>query len=93
MPRTLDDYRRKLIQKILLSSSTTEVRRFVNTAVRSLLDHKVHGYIILRFINRTISELETFVPPGNDVQQTGNLRAAIDQFLQFRRQFEGTPVA
>jgi hypothetical protein len=93
MARTLDDYRRKLINKILLSSSPDEARRFINTAIRSLVDHKVHGYIIVRFIDKTLYDLQEFNPINNDEQQWNNIAMAKDYFTQFRRKFENSAIS
>lgn len=93
MARTLDDYRRKLINKILLSSSPDEARRFINTAIRSLIDHKVHGYIIVRFIDKTLYDLQEFNQVNKDEQQWSNIAMAKDHFAQFRRKFESSAIS
>lgn len=93
MARTLDDYRRKLINKILLSTSPEEVTRFSNTAIRSLIEHKVHGYIIVRFIDKTIVDLEQVNPLNKDEQKWNNIALAKDHFTQFRKQFESSPIS
>jgi hypothetical protein len=93
MASTLDDYRRKLINKILLSASPEEVRRFSNTAIRSLIEHKVHGYIIVRFIDKTINDLQTFNLLHKEEQQWNNIALAIDHFTQFRRKFESSTIS
>ena len=93
MPRTLDDYRRKLIDKIVYSASPDDVRRFSNTAIRSLLDHKVHGYIIVRFIDKTINDLQQLNPLQKEERQWKNIALAIEHFNQFRRKFEGSSVS
>lgn len=93
MPRTLDDYRHKLINKILLSASPDEARRFINTAIRSLIDHKVHGYIIVRFIDKTILDLQEFNPISKDEQQWNNIIMAKEHFTQFRRKFESSAIS
>ena len=59
MARTLDEYRRKLIDKILFAASPEDASRFSNTAIRSLNEHKVHGYIIVRFIDKTLLNLKS----------------------------------
>ena len=93
MARTLDDYRRKLINKILFSSSPEEVRRFSDTAIRSLIEHKVHGYIIVRFIDKTILDLEQLNPINKEEQQWNNITMAKDHFIQFRKKFENNPIS
>ena len=93
MARTLDDYRRKLINKILLSASPEEVRRFGNTAIRSLIDHKVHGYIIVRFIDKTVNDLQEFNLLNKDEQQWSNISLAIEHFTQLRKKFESSTIS
>jgi hypothetical protein len=93
MASTLDDYRRKLINKILLSASEEEVRRFSNTAVRSLTEHKVHGYIIVRFIDKTINDLREFNLLKKDEQQWSNIAMAMDHFTQLRKKFESSTIS
>ena len=92
MASTLDDYRRKLINKILLSASPEEVRRFGNTAIRSLIDHKVHGYIIVRFIDKIINDLREFNLLNKDEQQWSNIAIAMDHFTQLRKKFESSAI-
>lgn len=70
---TLDEYRCKLINKILFASSQQEVKRFVNVAVKSLQKHKVNGHIIARFVNKAIRNLEEFEPIDYDSQQWRNI--------------------
>lgn len=93
MARTLDDYRRKLIHKILLSSSAIDACRFTETAVRSLNEHRVHGYIIVRFIEKAIYDLDELYLRCNDTHQQTNIRSALDHFRQLRRRLEARPVS
>jgi len=93
MASTLDDYRRKLINKISLSASSEEVKRFSNTAIRSLIDHKVHGYIIVRFIDKTINDLHTFNLLNKDERQWSNISTGIEHFTQLRKKFEGSTIS
>jgi hypothetical protein len=93
MARTLDDYRRKLMDKIIFSSCTDDVLRFSDTAVRSLNDHRVHSYIIIRFIDKTIRDLEEFAPLCIDENQRRNIRSAVDHFRQLRKRLASNAVA
>ena len=93
MARTLDDYRRKLINKILLSASPEEVRRFGNTAIRSLIEHKVLGYIIVRFIDKTINDLHEFNLLKKDELQWTNIAMAKEHFNQLRKKFESSTIS
>ncbi len=55
---SLDEYRCKLLDKILHASSEYEVQRFITTAMKSLQSNKVHGHIIQRFLKKSIVGLQ-----------------------------------
>jgi len=93
MARTLDDYRRKLIDKILLAASPQDALRFSDTAIRSLNEHKVHGYIIVRFIDKTLHNLAEVTIQCVDEKQQGNIKMAMDHFRQIRKKFEDSAVS
>jgi hypothetical protein len=81
---TLDDYRCKLINKILFASSQQQVTRFVETAMKSLQQHKIHGHVIARFVEKTIKNLEEFKPMDYNTQQWTNIHSARMHFYRFR---------
>ena len=72
---TLDDYRYKLIDKIIFSKSKDDAQRYVDTAIKSLVSNKVNGHIIYRFIEKIITDLDHFDLPGNDSTQAENVKA------------------
>ena len=80
MSITLDDYRCKLINKILFASSLKEVKRFIEAAMKSLKMHQVHGHTIARFAEKTIKSLEEFKTADNDMQQWANIHYAKLEF-------------
>jgi len=82
MKITLDDYRCKLINKILFASSQEEVMRFVETAMKSLASHMVHGHVIARFVEKTIRNLEEFSATKENAQQRVNIQYAKMQFYK-----------
>lgn len=90
MPLSLDEYRCKLINKILFAGSQEEVKRFCDTAMKSLEHHKVNGHLIGRFADRTISELEQFNPMKKDAQQWSNIQMARIQFNRIKQQINVT---
>ena len=92
MARTLDEYRRKLIDKILLAASPEDAIRFSETAIRSLNEHKVHGYIIVRFIDKTLLNLEEVAALRIGERQSQNLKKAFDHFTQVRKKFQNSTV-
>ncbi|MBS1666407.1 MAG: hypothetical protein JST58_03440 [Bacteroidetes bacterium] len=84
MTLSLEDYRTKLISKILSAASQDEVRRFVDTAIKALEQNKVNGHIICRFIEKILSELEMFNPMKKNAQQWSNIKMAIILFNRFK---------
>ena len=80
MSLSLDEYRTKLINKILFASSQEEVKRFIDTDIKALEQNKVHGHIISRVIEKIISELELFSPMKQEAQQWSNIKIALILF-------------
>jgi hypothetical protein len=74
MPLSLNDYRSKLIKKILLSHSQTDVKRIIDTAVKSLEQYELNGHIIIRFTERMSDELALFNAMNKDSQQWSNIK-------------------
>jgi len=93
MARTLDEYRHKLIDKILLAESSRDVLRFSDTALRSLNEHNVHSYIIVRFIDKTVMNLEEVSALRIGEKQQSNIKSAIDHFVHVRRKYQNNTVS
>ena len=93
MARTLDEYRHKLIDKILLAESSRDVLRFSDTALRSLNEHDVHSYIIVRFIDKTVMNLEEVSALRIGEKQQSNIKSAIDHFIHVRRKYQNNTVS
>jgi hypothetical protein len=93
MARTLDEYRRKLIDKILSAASSEDALRFSQTAIRSLNEHKVHGYIIVRSIDKTLLNLEEVAVLRIGERESQNIKMAIDHFMQIRKKFQNSAVS
>lgn len=90
MPLTIDEYRCKLITKILFAQSPDEVTRFIDVAMKSLKDHKVNGYIITRFVTKTIHHLGEFSPIDHNAQQWTNIKLARKKFDYISHQINVT---
>ena len=86
MKISLDDYRRKLINKILFASSKQEVERFVNAAMKSLQERKVNGHVIARFVEKAIKNLEEFTSVDHNTQQWTNIHYARTHFCTVHRE-------
>lgn len=84
MSLSLDEYRTKLINKILFASSQEEVKRFIDTAIKALEQNKVNGHIISRFIEKIISDLELFNPMKKEAQQWSNIKMAMIVFNRIK---------
>ena len=93
MARTLDEYRHKLIDKILLAASPQDALRFSDTAIRSLNEHKVHGYIIVRFIDKTLLNLEEVAALRIGENQYQNIKSAISHFTHIRKKYRNSAVS
>lgn len=90
MPLSLDEYRCKLINKILFAGSQGEVKRFCDAAMNGLEHHKVNGHIVVRFVDKVISELEKINPMKKDAQQWSNIQMARIQFNRIKQQINVT---
>lgn len=89
---SLDEYRCKLINKILFAGSQNEVKRFCDTAIKDLEQHKVNGHIVVRFVDKMIRELEQFNPMKKDAQQWSNIQMARIQFNRIKQQINATVI-
>ncbi|HEX7844791.1 MAG TPA: hypothetical protein VF476_03260 [Chitinophagaceae bacterium] len=76
MTKTLDEYRHKLINKILFAVSHDEVKRYCDAAVNELESKQLNGYLVARFLEKTTNDLEQFDPMNKEAQQWSNIRAA-----------------
>jgi len=85
MPLSLDEYRCKLINKILFASSQEEVKRFCDAAIKGLEQNKVNGHIVGRFVDEMISELKLFNPMNKDAQQWSNIQMARIHFNRIKQ--------
>ncbi len=84
---TMDDYRHKLIAKILVADSHYEVKRYCSAAIKELERQQLHGYLILRFVEKTVNELSKFSPMYLDAQPWSNIDTARVQYRRVLRQY------
>lgn len=91
MSLSLTEYRAKLISKIMFSSSQEEVKRYIDTAIKSLEQHNLNGHIVTRFTEKMLDELETFSPMSKEAQQWSNIKMAGICFNQIKRKQEVSP--
>lgn len=85
MPLPLDEFRCKLINKILFATSQKEVIRYCEAAIKGLEHHQVNGHIMARFADKMISELDQFNPMNKNAQQWSNILMAKNQFNDIKQ--------
>lgn len=90
MSLSMDEYRTKLINKILFAASQEEVKRFIDAAIKALEQNKVNGHIISRFIEKLISDLELFDPMEKEAQQWSNIKFARILFNRIKNDLKAT---
>lgn len=90
MSLKLHEFRYKLINKILFATSQKEVMVFCNASLKGLEQHAVNPYIVVRFVDKVISELESFNPIDKDAQQWSNIRMAKIQFKRIKQQLSAS---
>jgi hypothetical protein len=83
MSLTLNAFRTKLLAKILNCRSQTEVKRFIEVAIKSMKRHLINGHIISRFVEKTMQELQQMSPMDHDAQQWSNINMARIEFKQW----------
>lgn len=91
MSLTLTEYCTKLITKIMFASSQDEVKRYIDTAIKSLEQNKINGHFVVRFIDKMLDELESFSPMNKDAQQWSNIKMSLICFNQIKRKLEKVP--
>jgi hypothetical protein len=76
MPASLDEFRTKLISKIIDAVTLAEVNDLIDTAMAELEKKAVNGHIVVRFADKIIDELEKFRPVKNEPRQWSNISIA-----------------
>lgn len=80
----LPEYRQKLIRKILASTSENQVRRYIETAKRTLSSREINGYIIERFWGKLMLELEKLMINRKKGALSDNILSAIQVLLKMK---------
>ena len=86
MPIASDEYRCKLINNLLFASSQDEVKRYVDDGVQELRNHQANGHIVIRFVDKTINQLEQFNPLNKNSQEWSNIKMARIYLNRIKRQ-------
>ena len=82
----LDEYKTKLITKILFAASQQEVERFVDSAMKSLEQNTVSVGTASGFVEKMSNDLALFDPLKNDAQQWSNIKMAMILFNRIHNQ-------
>lgn len=90
MSVSLDEYRTKLINRILFAGSQEDVKRFIDASMIVLETNKVNGHLIMRFVDKIVSELELYSPMKKDAQQWSNITMAKILFNRIKYQRKDT---
>ena len=76
MAQPSDEYRIKLINKILFATSQEQVKGSIDEAIQAMEQNKVNKHLIARFTTRMINDLESFDPMNKEAQQWANIKSA-----------------
>jgi hypothetical protein len=85
---TLDDYRHKLVDKIIHANSLEEVKRYLLTALGSLNKHDVNEHLVSRFIDKSINQLNGLTLLNVDIKTKLNARYGKAQLEIIKRHKE-----
>ena len=85
MSLILNEYRSKLITHILQAKSQHEVSSLIDAAIKALEQNRVHGHIIVRFVDKTLFELSEFSPMNNHAQHWSNIKIALILFTRIKK--------
>lgn len=78
----LDEFKTKLVNKILFATSQEDVKHFVDKAINEL--QEVDDHVVSGFIENIHIDLALFNPMTKDAQQWSNIKMAIILFNRFR---------
>jgi hypothetical protein len=86
MPISLDGFRIKLINNILLSKSQEDVHHFIDVAMAELKNKKPADGIILQFVEKIAGQLDAYSPMNIEAQQWSNINMARILINRFKNQ-------
>lgn len=82
MANTLEDFRCKLIDKIIAAPNEEAINRYINAALKGLKKHNVNGHIVNRFLAKTVFQLQGKMPEQFLEKQKENIQTALN-YIQF----------
>jgi hypothetical protein len=84
MAKSMNEFRIKLVDKIIHARSTEGVSRFISAAMRSFHRRRVNGYIVLRFLDRIVVEIQEEPAAALEGQESGNRDFALTRLRSIR---------
>lgn len=87
MALTLNEYTAKLINKILVAASQSEVERYIDSAMKAFEQDNVNGHITARFLEKITGELGMFSPMNKNAQQWSNITTARVLFNRYKHMY------
>ncbi len=82
----MNNHRCKLVTDIVFSTSQEEVKRYIQTAMNDLFQHKVNKHLVNRFVERIRKDLAEFKPMNYGSQQWSNIESAMNHFDRLKRE-------
>lgn len=79
-------YREKLLNKIQKASSTYEVERYIQTAIKAFNASNINGYITSRFIDKTMYEIALLQRQVAGTAAEKNFDIAIEALQMIKKQ-------
>lgn len=61
MSKNVSELREKLLERISNTSNHENINRYIRSAVTTLIQHKMNGHLIVRFIEKCMMEIESSV--------------------------------
>ena len=89
MALSITDYRCKLINLILFARCEEDVTRFIQASIKGLKECNLNGHLIFRFVERTVQDLDSYMPGNSDGLQRSNIQTARKQLRQLKEVLQG----
>lgn len=68
MTKNMTGLRTKLLSKIAGATGREQISRYIKTTIRLLSKHRLNGYLIVRFIEKCISDIESLIQFASSFQ-------------------------
>lgn len=64
----MTELRSKLLSKIARASGREQISRYISITIKILSKHRINGYLIVRFIEKCISDIESLIQFASSFQ-------------------------